>query len=42
MLLYGLEAMPPPKEVVRIGEPWRPYRTTACRYLWRSIEATPQ
>jgi DNA-3-methyladenine glycosylase II len=42
MLLYGLEAMPPPKEVVRIGERWRPYRTTACRYLWRSIEATPQ
>jgi len=42
MLLYGLEAMPPPKDVVRIGEPWRPYRTTACRYLWRSIEATPQ
>jgi DNA-3-methyladenine glycosylase II len=42
MLLYGLQAMPPPKEVVRIAEPWRPYRTTACRYLWRSIEATPQ
>lgn len=19
----------------RIAEPWRPYRTTACRYLWR-------
>jgi DNA-3-methyladenine glycosylase II len=42
MLLYGLDAMPPPKEVVRIGEPWRPYRTTACLYLWRSIDAAPQ
>jgi len=42
MLLYGLDAMLPPKEVVRIGEPWRPYRTTACLYLWRSIDAAPQ
>jgi DNA-3-methyladenine glycosylase II len=42
MIEYGLETMPPPLEVVRIAEPWRPYRTTACRYLWRSIDATPQ
>jgi DNA-3-methyladenine glycosylase II len=42
MIEYGLDAMPPPREVVRIAEPWRPYRTTACRYLWRSIDATPQ
>jgi len=38
---YGLDAMPSPAEVTRIGEPWRPYRTTACRYLWRSLDATP-
>jgi len=24
-----------------IGEPWRPYRTLACLYLWRSLAATP-
>ena len=40
-LAYGLDAMPSPAEVTRIGEPWRPYRTTACRYLWRSLDATP-
>lgn len=41
MLQYGLEAMPSPAEVQRIGEPWRPYRTLACLYLWRSADATP-
>ena len=40
-LAYELDAMPSPAEVTRIGEPWRPYRTTACRYLWRSLDATP-
>lgn len=40
-LAYELDAMPSPAEVTRIGESWRPYRTTACRYLWRSLDATP-
>ena len=40
-LAYELDAMPSPAEVTRIGEPWRPHRTTACRYLWRSLDATP-
>jgi DNA-3-methyladenine glycosylase II len=25
----------------RIAEPWRPHRTLACLFLWRSLEATP-
>jgi DNA-3-methyladenine glycosylase II len=41
MLRYGLPAMPSPAEVQQIGEPWRPYRTLACLYLWRSLDATP-
>jgi DNA-3-methyladenine glycosylase II len=41
MLAYGLEKMPSPKEVVELAERWRPYRTLACRYLWRSLDATP-
>jgi DNA-3-methyladenine glycosylase II len=41
MLRYGLPAMPTPADVERIGEPWRPYRTLACLYLWRSLAATP-
>ncbi len=41
MIVYGLPAMPSPAEVQQIGEPWRPYRTLACLYLWRSLDATP-
>ncbi|MFN8507049.1 MAG: DNA-3-methyladenine glycosylase [Dehalococcoidia bacterium] len=33
---YGLEAGPKPADVLRIGEPWRPWATVACWYLWRS------
>jgi DNA-3-methyladenine glycosylase II len=41
MIRYGLEALPTPAEMERIAAPWRPYRTLACRYLWRSLAATP-
>ena len=41
-IAYGLEAMPTPAEVIAIAEPWRPYRTAACLYLWRAIDAPPQ
>jgi DNA-3-methyladenine glycosylase II len=41
MLRYGLLELPGPAEIERIAEPWRPYRTLACRFLWRSLEATP-
>jgi DNA-3-methyladenine glycosylase II len=39
---YELDALPTPAEIVAIAEPWRPYRTAACLYLWRSIDAPPQ
>jgi DNA-3-methyladenine glycosylase II len=35
---YGLKARPTPKDVLRIGEPWRPYASIASWYLWRSLE----
>jgi DNA-3-methyladenine glycosylase II len=41
MLRYGLAAMPTPADVEPIGERWRPYRTLACLYLWRSLATTP-
>jgi DNA-3-methyladenine glycosylase II len=41
MLRYGLEALPAPAEMEVIAEPWRPNRTLACLYLWRSLAATP-
>jgi DNA-3-methyladenine glycosylase II len=35
---YGLESVPTPAEVLTVGEKWRPYRTIASWYLWRSLE----
>jgi len=36
--LYGLEDLPKRKELEAIGESWRPYRSVATWYLWRSTE----
>jgi DNA-3-methyladenine glycosylase II len=36
--LYGLRKMPEEERLTKIAEPWRPYRTAACWYLWRSLE----
>jgi DNA-3-methyladenine glycosylase II len=40
-ITYGLDDLPGPEEVERIAEPWRPHRTLACLYLWRSLAVTP-
>ena len=41
MVRYGLEQMPAPAEAESIAEPWRPYRTLASLFLWRSLRNTP-
>ena len=41
MIAYGLDELPGVDELTKIAEPWRPYRSVACRYLWRSLDATP-
>jgi DNA-3-methyladenine glycosylase II len=38
---YGLRKTPTPDRLTRIGEAWRPYRSVACWYLWRSLSNTP-
>jgi DNA-3-methyladenine glycosylase II len=38
---YGMVELPSPAELEEIGEPWRPYRSTACRFLWRSLDNEP-
>jgi DNA-3-methyladenine glycosylase II len=38
---YELDELPGPTEMERIGAAWRPYRSVACRYLWRSLDNTP-
>jgi 3-methyladenine DNA glycosylase/8-oxoguanine DNA glycosylase len=35
---YGLKELPDPERMRRIAEGWRPYRTVACWYLWRSLD----
>lgn len=37
-LLIGAREPLPKKDVEQIGEPWRPYRSFAAWYLWRSLE----
>lgn len=37
--LYGLRKRPKPDRIRKIAEAWRPYRTVACWYLWRSLES---
>jgi DNA-3-methyladenine glycosylase II len=38
---YGLERPPKPDELRALAEPWRPHRTRACLYLWRSLDNEP-
>ena len=41
MQRYGLPAMPTPAEAEQISQPWRPHRTLASLFLWRSLRNTP-
>jgi DNA-3-methyladenine glycosylase II len=38
---YGLTKLPDAAELERIAEPWRPHRSLACLYLWRSLDNRP-
>jgi DNA-3-methyladenine glycosylase II len=35
---YKKKHMPAPKELLKFGERWRPYRTVASWYMWRAFE----
>ena len=37
-IAYGKRSMPKPREVLRYGERWKPYRTAASWYLWRTAD----
>jgi DNA-3-methyladenine glycosylase II len=41
MQRYGLADLPQAAEMEAIAEPWRPNRTLACLFLWRSLDAVP-
>jgi DNA-3-methyladenine glycosylase II len=40
-LAYGMKDLPGPEELEKLAEEWRPRRTLACLYLWRSLDNTP-
>lgn len=40
-LLYGWDKVLPRQELIEFAENWRPYRTIACRHLWKSLHNTP-
>ncbi|HTV58135.1 MAG TPA: DNA-3-methyladenine glycosylase 2 family protein [Verrucomicrobiae bacterium] len=37
-LAYGKRRIPKPKELLKFGERWRPYRTVASWFMWRAVE----
>jgi DNA-3-methyladenine glycosylase II len=36
--LFGMKRRPAPRTMIRLAEPWRPYRSVAAWYLWRILE----
>ena len=36
-MLFSLPEMPKPKEAEKLGQKWRPHRTAATWYLWKSL-----
>ena len=36
---YRKRKLPDPKTMLKISAPWRPYRSVAAWYLWRSLDA---
>ena len=39
---YGLDSMPDPQTMLKIAEPWRPYRSAGAWYLWRHSDVITQ
>jgi DNA-3-methyladenine glycosylase II len=39
--LFSLSELPEDGELTKLAEPWRPYRSVASWYLWRSLENAP-
>jgi DNA-3-methyladenine glycosylase II len=36
--LFGMKRRPKPRTMLRLAEPWRPYRSIAAWYVWRATE----
>src|SRR5213594_2437207 len=36
---FGRRKLPTPKQLMKFGEKWRPYRSVAAWYFWRALDA---
>ena len=36
---FGKRKLPTPKQLMKFGEKWRPYRSVAAWYFWRALDA---
>jgi DNA-3-methyladenine glycosylase II len=37
--IFGRRKLPTPKQLLRLGEKWRPYRSVAAWYFWRALDS---
>jgi 3-methyladenine DNA glycosylase/8-oxoguanine DNA glycosylase len=35
---FGRRKLPTPKQLMKLGEKWRPYRSVAAWYIWRALD----
>ena len=38
---FGRRKLPSPKQLMKFGEKWRPYRSVAAWYFWRALDTPP-
>ena len=36
--IFGRRKLPTPKQLMKLGEKWRPYRSVAAWYFWRALD----
>jgi 3-methyladenine DNA glycosylase/8-oxoguanine DNA glycosylase len=36
--VFGKRKLPTPKQLLKLGERWRPYRSVAAWYFWRALD----
>jgi 3-methyladenine DNA glycosylase/8-oxoguanine DNA glycosylase len=39
---FGRRKLPTPKQLVKFGEKWRPYRSVAAWYFWRALDKSEE
>jgi len=37
--IFGRRKLPTPKQLMKLGDKWRPYRSIAAWYFWRALDA---